>query len=637
MAGNTKGGVTATATPTPSPELPEGTETSSMKEARGQEEKEEGEDASSRRGRGVRGRFSAWRRRRRGPAAAVPAGVPVAAAPAPAPTAAAAAALEEAVAVGTTDEGSRVSERGKGVTPASLEPKVVPSVGEAAAAVRDVRKDAASNLPLPPPPLPPAAESTEKGLSPAGTGKGGEEDVGVRAATGVGKPSGGVSVRANGGKGPVGGDLPTRAVTVSPADGDADGADRAVTDATFQSVALSPASSEPVTATSAVESSSSSSNESRSETADCGSEGGGEGAGLAPLLKDERAVVTSLSPAAAAAAATAAAAGVVVEQVIAQKNDNLVAGAATAGAANAGVGAVGTAGTAGAVDAVDAGAAGAIMEGFGADQKSAVAEEAPSRAAGVGVPRPRGGQTKAPPSSVIGSAILDDTNTNVFADDDAQASADKLSDAGDDGALDRGGRSDAQEKQTAVVASIEVPKEVALVPAVPVAFPALADTVAAAAAAAEEGTAKERMSVTAAPAEAAAATRGKVDDSGAIPAPPSPVATPAPAAVRSALDDPLASLANATWGDATDAANLAEKKAALEPPSAPSKAPERPSGKSRNASAAAGVDAAEGSAGVWGVMTPAAEFLKGWMESAVPQKKKELKREEAAICWERQW
>lgn len=45
----------------------------------------------------------------------------------------------------------------------------------------------------------------------------------------------------------------------------------------------------------------------------------------------------------------------------------------------------------------------------------------------------------------------------------------------------------------------------------------------------------------------------------------------------------------------------------------------------------------EGPNGAWNVMNPAAEFLKDWVEKAVPQKKAELKRRESAVCWERQW
>jgi len=36
-------------------------------------------------------------------------------------------------------------------------------------------------------------------------------------------------------------------------------------------------------------------------------------------------------------------------------------------------------------------------------------------------------------------------------------------------------------------------------------------------------------------------------------------------------------------------------------------------------------------------VNPAAEFLKDWMDKAVPQKKAELKQRESAVCWERQW
>lgn len=38
-----------------------------------------------------------------------------------------------------------------------------------------------------------------------------------------------------------------------------------------------------------------------------------------------------------------------------------------------------------------------------------------------------------------------------------------------------------------------------------------------------------------------------------------------------------------------------------------------------------------------GVTNPAAEFLKDWVEKAVPRKKAELKRMEDTVCWERQW
>ncbi|CAN0328331.1 unnamed protein product, partial [Ectocarpus fasciculatus] len=47
-------------------------------------------------------------------------------------------------------------------------------------------------------------------------------------------------------------------------------------------------------------------------------------------------------------------------------------------------------------------------------------------------------------------------------------------------------------------------------------------------------------------------------------------------------------------------------------------------------------EGSSGSSGAWGVQ-PAVEFLKGWVEAAVPRKKGELKRREDAFCWERQW
>ena len=149
-------------------------------------------------------------------------------------------------------------------------------------------------------------------------------------------------------------------------------------------------------------------------------------------------------------------------------------------------------------------------------------------------------------------------------------------------------------------------------------------------------------------AAAAAAAAGDKVDSGAVPAPSSSASTSAPAAGRGALGDPLVLPPNATRGDATDV-DLAEKgvasrdssnlstraKVTPEPPLVPSEGPARPPG--NNGVAAADADAAEDSgSSLWGVMTPAAEFLKGWVESAVPQKKRELKRE-AGICWERQW
>ncbi|CBJ28402.1 hypothetical protein Esi_0104_0073 [Ectocarpus siliculosus] len=51
---------------------------------------------------------------------------------------------------------------------------------------------------------------------------------------------------------------------------------------------------------------------------------------------------------------------------------------------------------------------------------------------------------------------------------------------------------------------------------------------------------------------------------------------------------------------------------------------------------AADREGSNGSSGAWGVQ-PAVEFLKGWVEAAVPRKKEELKRREDAVCWERQW
>lgn len=45
-----------------------------------------------------------------------------------------------------------------------------------------------------------------------------------------------------------------------------------------------------------------------------------------------------------------------------------------------------------------------------------------------------------------------------------------------------------------------------------------------------------------------------------------------------------------------------------------------------------------GGGGGWGVVSPAAEFLKEWVETAVPKRKEELKRGKVeAIRWERQW
>lgn len=51
---------------------------------------------------------------------------------------------------------------------------------------------------------------------------------------------------------------------------------------------------------------------------------------------------------------------------------------------------------------------------------------------------------------------------------------------------------------------------------------------------------------------------------------------------------------------------------------------------------AADGEGSSGSSGAWGVQ-PAVEFLKSWVEAAVPRKKEELKRREDAVCWERQW
>lgn len=47
--------------------------------------------------------------------------------------------------------------------------------------------------------------------------------------------------------------------------------------------------------------------------------------------------------------------------------------------------------------------------------------------------------------------------------------------------------------------------------------------------------------------------------------------------------------------------------------------------------------AAEGSSSAWNAINPAAEFLKDWVDKAVPKKKAELKRRESVVCWERQW
>lgn len=50
-----------------------------------------------------------------------------------------------------------------------------------------------------------------------------------------------------------------------------------------------------------------------------------------------------------------------------------------------------------------------------------------------------------------------------------------------------------------------------------------------------------------------------------------------------------------------------------------------------------GSGAVEGPSSAWNAMNPAAEFLKDWVDKAVPQKKAELKQREGAVCWERQW
>lgn len=50
-----------------------------------------------------------------------------------------------------------------------------------------------------------------------------------------------------------------------------------------------------------------------------------------------------------------------------------------------------------------------------------------------------------------------------------------------------------------------------------------------------------------------------------------------------------------------------------------------------------GSGTAEGPSSAWDAMNPAAEFLKDWVDKAVPQKKAELKRRESTVCWERQW
>lgn len=50
-----------------------------------------------------------------------------------------------------------------------------------------------------------------------------------------------------------------------------------------------------------------------------------------------------------------------------------------------------------------------------------------------------------------------------------------------------------------------------------------------------------------------------------------------------------------------------------------------------------GSGAVEGPSSAWNAMNPAADFLKDWVDKAVPLKKAELKRKESAVCWERQW
>lgn len=94
-----------------------------------------------------------------------------------------------------------------------------------------------------------------------------------------------------------------------------------------------------------------------------------------------------------------------------------------------------------------------------------------------------------------------------------------------------------------------------------------------------------------------------------------------------------------------------EERAAAPPAAADVKAAEPSAGSPRvgsespvpvaEASAAGdGVASAEGRQGwgEWGVMSPAAEFLREWVETAVPQKKAQLKKsKEEVVCWERQW
>lgn len=582
--------------------------------------------------RGLRGRISAWRRRRRSVDAVV---------------------TEAAIVTDdVTDEDALVDEEADS---APLELMIaVPSLG-GAAPVREAQVEVAPTTSPPPPSPPPlAVQSTENELSrPTGAGQGGEDGVaGEATVTGTTSGSVNVSVSVSGGKDPVGADLPGSVTTST---GDRAGAGAAVAS---QSVVVSSASSEPPLVTTSAE---------EPPTENTKSEGSGE---VTSSLENLRTGVTSRSSPAAG----------VIDQAVAQTLDQAPTAAAAASAA--------------------------AMECSGAYQKSALADEVTSRAAGVEDPPPRG-QTKASPSLLVGGSLSWNAIVDAVADD-ARAGAKETGVGGDnDGGGGRNGALDAGAKGPAVaVAAVEVP-EAGLVSAVSVASvdgaaavpdvnsTASATTPAATAATAASATttskqedrrsldapaalrstaakAVERFPVTEAAASAATAAvaRDKVD-LGAVPAPsssaisggsalgnavPLPSATSGDAAANvsfaeggvasqdsaklSTRDDAATEVNSAEGSVASkDNANLSTREtvAPEQPLVPPELVPAKPLGRSGNASAT--VPAADGPEGssLWGTMNPAAEFLKGWVENVVPQKKRELKREKASICWEQQW
>lgn len=131
-----------------------------------------------------------------------------------------------------------------------------------------------------------------------------------------------------------------------------------------------------------------------------------------------------------------------------------------------------------------------------------------------------------------------------------------------------------------------------------------------------------------------------------------PTLVPPPAATRALEGDTETATSTAVPSLAVGNNDTAsEERAAAPPAAADVKAAEPSAGSPRvgsespvpvaeASSAGDGVASAEGRQGwgEWGVMSPAAEFLREWVETAVPKKKAQLKKsKEEVVCWERQW